>query len=72
MQKHATLTAITLFFLGLNFSAYAQIPMNGNEAHDDYSYKSYIPQTTSPNVASLGRYADIPVSMFTGVADISI
>ncbi len=59
MQKQSALTAITLFFLGLNFIANAQISMNGNEAHDDYSYKSYIPQTTSPNVASLGRYADI-------------
>jgi len=43
-----------------------------NGAHEDYSYKNVLPSQPSPNVASLGKYSDIPVSLNTGIPEISI
>ena len=56
----------------LSATTAAQIPMNPNSAHDDYSYKNYVSSQTSPNVASLSKYANIPVSLYTGIPEINI
>ncbi|RNC85968.1 MAG: hypothetical protein ED557_04155 [Balneola sp.] len=44
------------------------IELIARQGFDDYSYKSF----QSPTAYSLGKYGETPVSLYTGVPDISI
>src|SRR4029079_11571256 len=39
---------------------------------NSFSQSLYPPKVESPNVASLGKFGEVPVNMFTGMPDISI
>lgn len=56
---------LLMIFISSSISLFGQ-----GQLHDPFTIPKYIPK--SPEVASFQRYGDIPVSLYTGVPDISI